>query len=323
LATLTLLGFLVPAVAQQPVRIGVGYGLAFLPFYICEDLKLIEKHARDAQLDVKADFQRFPGAAPLQDAVASGALDMGVFGTAPLLAAWQKGKDTPRQVLAVSGVTTLPLVLLSSRPDVQVLTDLAPGDRIAVPTSSSPQMYLLRMQAEKAFGAFDHLDGQAVALAPGDAIADLIEGRDGVTAYFSSPPFTQLALRDARIHAVLKSSEVMDGKFSFLMVGATQAYIDAHPQIPQVIDQAMDEAARLIHDDPHRAAQIYLTHEPSKSVDGATMEAVIRDARDEFGSAVYGVQAMADFMGRHGQLKTPPQSWKDVVAPALRNSPSS
>jgi hypothetical protein len=34
------------------------------------------------------------------------------------------------------------------------------------------------------------------------------------------------------------------------------------------------------------------------------------------------VQAFADFMGRHGELKTPPKSWKDVVAPALLSSPS-
>ena len=52
------------------------------------------------------------------------------------------------------------------------------------------------------------------------------------------------------------------------------------------------------------------------------MVAVIGDIKDEFGSAVYGVQAMADFMGRHGGLKAPPRSWKDVVAPALFNSPS-
>ena len=55
----------------------------------------------------------------------------------------------------------------------------------------------------------------------------------------------------------------MGGKSSFLILGATKAYIEAQPQMPEAIDQAMDEAARLIHDDPRRAAQIYLTHEPS------------------------------------------------------------
>ena len=115
---------------------------------------------------------------------------------------------------------------------------------------------------------------------------------------------------------------MIDGKFSFLVMGATKADIETSRKCPNAIDKAMDEAARIIHDDPRRAAQIYLTHEPSGTLNGAAMNAVIGDIKDEFGSAVYGVQAMADFMGRHGELKTPPQSWKDVVAPALLSSPS-
>ena len=51
------------------------------------------------------------------------------------------------------------------------------------------------------------------------------------------------------------------------------------------------------------------------TLNGAAMDAVIGDIKDEFGSAVYGVQAIADFMNRHGALKSPPRSWKDVVAP--------
>ena len=39
----------------------------------------------------------------------------------------------------------------------------------------------------------------------------------------------------------------------------------------------MDEAARLIHDDPRRAAQIYLTHEPSKTLDAAAIAACSGD----------------------------------------------
>ncbi len=102
-----------PALAQEQVKIGIGFGLAFLPVYICEDLKLIEKHGKAAHLDVKASFPRFMGAAQLRDALASGAIDIGPFGAAPLLAAWDKTKDTPDQILAVSGMTSLPLTLLS------------------------------------------------------------------------------------------------------------------------------------------------------------------------------------------------------------------
>ena len=313
---------LVPACAQDEIKIGVGYGLAFLPVYVCEDLKLIEKYAKAAHLDVKPSFERFMGAAQVQDAIAAGKIDIGPFGTVPLLTAWEKAKDTPNQIFAVSGVTSLPLVLLGNQPNEQSIADLKPGDRIAVPTLTSPQMYLLELQSEKIFGQYDHLRDQVVALSHADAIAALVEGKDAVTAYFASPPFTELALRDANIHPLLTSSEVMNGKFSFLILGATKAYIEAQPQMPEVIGKAMAEAARLIHDDPRRAAQIYLTHEPSGTLNGVAMEAVIRQLKDEFGSAVYGVQTMADFMGRHGALNSPPRSWKEIVAPALLNSPS-
>jgi hypothetical protein len=38
---------------------------------------------------------------------------------------------------------------------------------------------------------------------------------------------------------------------------------------------------------------------------------------------VQGVQAYADFMGKLGQLKTPPKSWKEIVTPSIANTPSS
>lgn len=312
-----------PAAAAEPVKIGLGYGLAFLPIYICEDLKLIEKHARQDHLDVRASFQRFPDAETLQDAIATGEIDMGPFGTAPLLMAWAKAKGTTRQVFAVSGIASLPLTLLSDRPDMHGIADIRPSDRIAMPTLSSPQMYLLEMQSQKVFGRYDRLQSQVVALPHADAIAALVAGAGPITAYFSSPPFTQLALRDPAIHRVLDSADVIGGKSSFLIMGATKAFIETHPQIAEVIDQAMDDAARLIHDDPRRAAQIYLTHEPSKILDAAAIEAVLQQDSGAFGSAVYGVQAFADFMAKRGQLPAPPQSWKQVVAPALANSPSS
>jgi len=322
-ALVVMMATLSPASAQQQLRIGIGYGLAFLPIYICQDLKLIEKHAKAAQLEVKASFPRFTSAAGLRDAIGAGEIDMAPFGTAALLAAWDQAKDTPGQIFAVSGITSLPLVLLSNQPNTHALADLRASDRIAVPTSSSPQTYLLELQAEKTLGGYDRLRDRVVVMSHADAIATLVDGTGQVTAYFASPPFTQFALRDANVHALFTSADVMNGKSSFLVMGATKAYMQAQPQMPEIIDKAIDDAAKLIHDDPRHAAQIYLTHEPSKTLDGAGAAAVVREIKDEFGSAVYGMQTMADFMGRHGELKAPPRSWKDIVAPALLNSPSS
>jgi hypothetical protein len=81
-----------PALAEEPVRIGLGFGLAFLPAYICEDLKLIEKHGKESHLDLRASYQRFLGAGPLQDALAGGAIDLAPFGAAPLTCGVGKGE---------------------------------------------------------------------------------------------------------------------------------------------------------------------------------------------------------------------------------------
>ena len=317
--------FAAPASAQEPVRIGIGFGLAFLPAYICEDLKLVEKYGKELHLDVKASYQRYLGAGPMQQAISSGAIDVAPFGTAPLLAAWEETKGTPQQIFAVSGLTSMPLALLSNQSNLRTIADLKPTDRIAMPSLTAPQMYLLQMQAEKSLGQYDRLDGQVVALPPSDLVAALspANGAGAVAAYFASPPYSELALRDGAMRTVLTSAQVMNGKSSFLLLGASHAYIESHPQIPAVIDKAMDEAARIIHDDPRRAAQIYLTHEPSRTLSSPLIEAVLKDIRDEFGSPVYGVKIFADFMGRHGELKSPPRSWKEIVAPALLNSPSS
>jgi len=320
LVLIPLLG--APASAQEPVRIGIGFGLAFLPTYICDDLKLIEKHGKDAHLDLKAGYQRFFGAGPLQEAMAAGAVDLAPYGTAPLLAAWEKTQGSPRQILAVSGITTLPPVLLTNRPDVHTLADFRAADRIAIPGASSPQLYLLEMQSERVFGQYDRLRSQIVILSHADAAAALIAGNGPITGYFSTAPFSEVALADGRIHKVLSAADVVDGKASFLIMGAAKAYVAAHPKVPEAVAKAMDEAARVIHDDPRRAAEIYLAHEPSKTLDVAGLAAILGDIKDEFGSPVHGVQAFADFMGRRGALKSPPQSWKEIVAPALLNSPS-
>jgi NitT/TauT family transport system substrate-binding protein len=321
-AALCALAAQITAAPAQEVRIGIGFGLAFLPAYICDDLNLIEKYGKDAHLDLRATYQRFMGAGPLQEAIGAGAIDMAPFGAAPLLAAWEKTKDTPRQILAVSGITTLPPALLTNRASVHTLADFRPADRIAIPAPKAPQLYLLQMQAEKVFGQYDRLRRQIVILPNPEAVTTLVAGSGPVSGFFSSAPFTEIALADGRIHKVLGAADVIDGKASFLIMGATKAYIAAHPGVAEAVAKAMDEAARIIHDDPYHAAEIYLVHEPFKSLDVTAVAAIIDGIKNEFGSPVHGVQAFADFMGRHGELKTPPRTWKEIVAPALLNSPS-
>ena len=86
------------------------------------DLKLIEKQAKAAHLDLRASFQPFIGVEQLQEAIGSGAIDMAPFGTAPLLAAWQRGRGTDKQIFAVSGITSLPNSSIECSDSVSVIS---------------------------------------------------------------------------------------------------------------------------------------------------------------------------------------------------------
>jgi len=310
--------FALPARAQQEVKIGIGFGVGFLPTFICNELGLVEKHAKAAGLDVKTTYVRFSGSSAMQEAVLSGSADIGVYGIQAMLIAWEKAGGTPQQIFGIAGVTTLPLVLLTNKASVKSIKDLTAGDRIAMPALVSPQMYALQMASEKAFGAgqYDRLRPLIVSLPHPEALGQLTQGTE-ITAYFSSAPFTQIALKNPKISTVMTSTDAFGGKSSFLVAGATKRYLESNPKIAEVLAKALDEAATLIRNDPKKAAEIYLKIEPSKILDAAAVEAIIKDLRDDFGIDVHGVQTSADFMARIGQLKQPPASWKDVFLPII------
>jgi NitT/TauT family transport system substrate-binding protein len=314
-----------PARAQQEVKIGIGFGIAFLPVYLMDEFKLVEKHAKAANVAVKTSYSRFSGSGPMQDAVLSGVIDMGPYGMAALLIAWEKARGTPQQTFAVSGVTTLPLVLITNQPNIKKLADFKPTDRIVMPSLVSPQMFLLQMASEKEFGIGQHdrMRSQVVTLPHPESVSALVSGSTEVAAYFSPPPFTQAALKYPKVKRVLESPDVYGGKSSFLIMGATKKWIDANPKLLDPVAKAVDEAASIITNNPRMAAEIYLRREPIAGFDVDAIAAILQEYKDEFGSNVHGVRITAEFMGRLGQLKNPPKSWKDIVTPTMANSPSS
>lgn len=303
------------------IRIGVGHGIGFLPLYLASDLKLFDKHARAAGLNGRILIQRFRSAAMLHQALDKGELAASAYGLSAFLVA----RETPKQMVAISGVTTLPLVLLTSRADIKALSDIKAGQKIAVPLLTAPQMTYLRMQTDQWFsgGLWTRLQKQVVVMPHQDALDALTEGKPDIAAYFSSPPFTQIALKDARVRPILSSVDALGGKASFFVIASPRDTLAAQPKLAEVVAKAIDEAAGIIGKDPKQAALTWLKYEPSHRLDARAVEAVLRDLKDEFGSGIYGVTATATFLARGGRLKGAVWNWKDVVAPALASGPGS
>lgn len=313
-----------PAFAQTPVKIGIGFGVGFLPLFIADSEQLVQKHAKAAGLDVAPSFTRFSGSSAMQDAVLSGAVDMGTYGVAAMLIAWDKARGTSSQVFGIAGVNSTPLVLVTNKADAKDISDLGANEKIAMPALISPQMYALQMIAEKRFGAGqqDRFRTSVVALPHPESVNSLLSGGTEVKAYFSTPPFTQIVLDSGKAHVLTTSEEAFGGRSTFLALGATKRYLDANPKMAQVMVDALKEASELIRTEPEKAAEIYLKVEPSKTLDLARVTAMLKGQKDDFGVEVTGVKTLADFMGRTGGLKRVPASFADVFLPVIAGTPS-
>lgn len=300
------------------IAIGVGHGIGFLPLFIAHDLGLLDKHAKASGLHGKLFLRRYASAAPMQQALSRGEIAAGAYGIPAFLLARDAVRHTPQELLAVTGVTTLPLVLVTARPDIKAVADLKPNDKIAVPMLTAPQVTYLRMQTDQwfTFGAWNRLRQQLVAMPHQDSLEQLTAGKD-IAAYFSSPPFTQIALRDPKVRAVTSSAEIVGGKASFLLLASQKGVVASHPKLPEALAKAIDEAADIIRKDPRRAATVWLKWEPSHTLDARAVESVLRDLKDDFGSGVFGVEATAAYLRRDNRLKDAFWSWRDVVAPAI------
>ena len=303
------------------IAIGVGHGIGFLPLFIAQDLRLLDKHAKSSGLSGKLALRRFPAAAPMRQALAKGEIAAGAYGLPAFLLARDAARQTPQELLAVSGITTLPLVLLTARPNIRAINDLKPADKIAVPMLTAPQVSYLSMQTHPWFGR-ERLRQQLVVMPHQESLDALTEGK-GIAAYFSSPPFTQIALKDSRVRAVTSSVDIMGGKTSFLVMASPKSALVSHPKLPEVLAKAIDEASTIIRNDPRRAAMIWLKWEPSQTLDARTVEGILRDLKDDFGSGVFGVEATATYLRRDSRLKDRVPNWKDVVAPAVANGQGS
>ncbi len=305
-------------VAAADVRVAVQFGLPYLPLMVMEADKLLEAEAVKRGLpDTALKLMKLSGTAAVNDAILSGAVDLGIVGTPGLLIAWDKTKSS----LAVKGLAscaTHPLVLNTNKAHIKTLADLGPADRIALPAINSGQAIVLGMAAEKLFGP-----GQAkrfttslVALPNPDAMAALLTGTE-ISAHFTVAPFSVWEAADPKIHRLITSTEVMGEAASITILVATAKWIDANPKLAEAVFAAMQAAMQRINSDRRHAAEVYLKNEPSKMTI-EFVEKLLADPENTYTVQPTGIMAYADFMHRTGQLKDKPSAWEDTFFQYVR-----
>jgi NitT/TauT family transport system substrate-binding protein len=313
LGTGALLAVPTAAHAEGQIRIAEQFGVVYLLLNIARDQQLIEKEGKKQGIDIHVDWTRLSGGAEINNALLSGAIDIGGAGVGPLLTIWDRthGKQN---VKGVASLGNLPYYLVSNKAAVKTIADFTDKDRIALPAVTvSVQSRLLQMAAAKQWGDKDYqkLDSLTVGVPHPDAAAAIISGGTEISGHFGNPPFQEQELAgNPNAHIVLNSYTVLGGPASATVLYATQKFHDENPKTYQAFVNALVDAAQFATAHPDQAADIYLKVNQAR-LDRAILLKILKNPEVQFKVAPQNTYPLAQFMARVGAIKNTPKTWQD------------
>jgi NitT/TauT family transport system substrate-binding protein len=314
-----------PAFAEtKTVRLAKQFGISYLPLTIIEKKGLLEAEGKKLGLDLKTEWLQFTGGAPMNEALISGTLDIVSGGVGPMLVIWGKTRGN-LGVKGVAALNSMPLYLNTTDANVKSIKDFSAKDKIGLPTVKvSIQAIVLQVAAEKVLGEgkANALDALTVSMGHPDAQAAMMNGKSEVDAHFGSAPFQYDELKDARVHKVLDSYEVLGGPHVFNVIWTTTRYHDQNPLVIKALLAALGDAMEVIKSSPSEAAAIWIADEHSKMAPDE-VERIIKLPENEWTITPKKVMVFADFMARNGLVSGKPASWKDMFFSDIHDLPGS
>ncbi len=300
------------------VRVAKQFGIGYMQYMVMQELKLVEKHAKAAGLDVTTEWATFRSSDVMNDALISGSVDFVSLGVPGIITIYSKTKGTASEVKGVMGLNVSPLMLLVRDPAIKSLKDFKDTHRIALPAVKvSNQAIILQMAAVKEFGdaKFNALDHLTVSMSHPDATAAMLGGQSEITANFSSAPFQYRQMKNPNVKLLINSKDLfLDDPMSFNIVAATSKFRAENPKLYAAFVAGMKEATDIINADKRKGAEIYLKSTGEKTSVDEIME-VLADKDIIYNNRVGGIRTFVNFMAKTGTLKNPPADWKDMFFP--------
>jgi NitT/TauT family transport system substrate-binding protein len=300
------------------VRVAKQFGVGYMQYMVMQELKLVEKHAKAAGLDVTTEWSTFRSSDVMNDALISGSVDFVSLGVPGIITIYSKTKGTASEVKGVLGLNVLPLMLLVRDPAIKSLKDFKDTHRIALPAVKvSNQAIILQMAAAKEFGdaKYNSLDHLTVSMSHPDATAAMLGGQSEITANFSSAPFQYRQMKNPNVKLVLNSKDLfLDDPMSFNIVAGTSKFRTDNPKLYAAFVAGMKEATDFINADKRKGAEIYLKSTGEKTSVDDILE-VLADKDIIYNNRVGGIRTFVNFMAKTGTLKNPPADWKDMFFP--------
>jgi NitT/TauT family transport system substrate-binding protein len=223
-------------------------------------------------------------------------------------------------------MSSLPMYLNTTSASLRTLDDLSTENKIAVTAVkvSIPSL-VMQMYAAQRYGVAEafRFDRYTVTMTHADALIALLAGGNQIDAHFTSPPFHQREVRDARVHTVLNTDDIMGGATTFTMLSTTARFREGHPKIYAAVLAALEEATAFIRDNPEEAARVLFAAEAGAGFSVEELAEVLRDPDIQFTTTPANTAKYAEFMKQIGSIANQPQSWRDLFFPEIHDASGS
>ena len=297
------------------VQIAKQFGTLYMQQDVMEQQKLIEKHAARLGLpNLKAGYIRLAGTGPVTDGLLSGKLHFASGGAPGAMLLWDRTRGGIKSCFAMNATDQK---LLTVRPGLASVKDLAPTDRIALPAvKTSPQAIWLQMAAVQAYGAAEwaRFDAQTVSRGHPDSMAQML-GKTEINCHWTTSPFQERELANPAVHEVASSFRIMDMQsVTPNTIYGNGAFREANPLAWRASLAAFQEATDFINTQPRQAAELYLLNSGDKDTVENVMAAMASPG-NAFTLQPRGLQKVANFMADTGVLKRRPANLADLFFP--------
>lgn len=313
----TLPGVARAEVSELRIPLGAG-GFGFLPLFMMQKYKLIEKYALESGVTVAVNWSKLGGASIMNDILLSGTAHIISAGPPGFITLWDRTQGN-LGVKGIAAISTLPVRIDARVSELKSLDAISGTQKIGVAgvkvsiASTIMQMYALKKYGKDQVYRFDTY---TVNSTHPDAVIALLTGHSTIVAHGSSVPFDYRELKDPNIKTILSSYDVLGGPATFTMMSTTKKFHDENPNLMVAVVRALKRAQEMIGENKQDAASVLLDSMGGK---GWTIDELVKILNDP--TTIYSIKpehvlAYAEFMYEVGSIKHKPKAIDELFFPS-------
>jgi len=275
---------------RESLAIAEQYGLAYAPVTIMKNKGFLS----DRIEGVEIEWKQMANTASIREAMVAGDLDIGFMAIPPFLI----GADKGMQWKIFSGLSEVPVALVSLDEGIRELSDFDESDRIALPQPGSIQHMLLSMEAEKELGDAGYFDERIVTMTHPDGMHALLSKAD-ISGHFTSPPYLFMELENEEAHVVLTGKEAMGQRFTFVVGVSMDEFSRKRPVWEAAFKEALAEAVFFMKENPKEVSAIL---SGAYGIDEEKIREYITREDMVYTLEINGMEKFHDFMASRGYI---------------------